>query len=201
MRRKGRREGGRAAGFALPALLFLLLVLLIAGMGFFSVAAFETKGAIYRQGSSEAFYLADAAIERARAKFLADRSWRDGWTGLASGRGTYDLAVRDTAWGGEDNVVRLLATGHVANAVRKVEVMAQVPPTAFDLSVLVMGDAEVGGNLCLGGDAHVNGDAGGNNGNGDPHFTCGGTTPRAGSSRRLPSIPTRITSRTIPTTT
>jgi hypothetical protein len=174
MKSKTRPRGRREAGFALPALLFLILVLLIAGMGFFSVATYETKGAIYRQGSNEAFYLADAAVERARARFLADRSWRDGWAGIATGRGTYDMTVRDTAWGGESDVVQLLATGHVANATRKVEVMAQVPPTALGLSVLVMGDAEVGGNLCLGGDAHVNGDAGGNNGNGDPHFECEG---------------------------
>ena len=32
--------------------------------------------------SPKAFYMADGAIERTRAKFLQDRSWRAGWTGV-----------------------------------------------------------------------------------------------------------------------
>lgn len=166
---------GPAGGFALPMLLFLILVLLIAGMGFFGVASRETNGALYRQGSSEAYYLADAAVERARARFLSDRAWRGPWTGQEAGRGTYDLSARDTTWNGLDDAVRLLATGRVRGAVRKVEVMAEIPPTAFSLSVLVMGDAEIGGNLCLGGAAHVNGDATGGSGHGSPHISCDGT--------------------------
>jgi hypothetical protein len=167
-------RGAGAAGFALPMLMFLILVLLIAGMGFFGTASRETTSAIYRQGSSEAFYLADAAVERARARFLGDRSWRGPWTAQTGGRGSYDLSVRDTTWNGITDAVRLLATGHVGSVVRKVEVMAEIPPTAFGLGVLVMGDAEVGGNLCLDGPAHVNGDATGGSGHGSPHFTCGG---------------------------
>lgn len=161
-------------GFALPTVIIFAFILLIAGMSFFSVASYETKGALYREESSEAFYLADGAVERVRAKLLEDRTWRDGWTGVPSGRGTYDLTITDTTWTGFERPVHIVATGHVQHAIRRVDVIADVPATAFELPVLVMGDAEVGGNLCLSGDAHVNGDATGPGGGGDPHFVCGG---------------------------
>jgi hypothetical protein len=172
MRRNVPKAG--ASGYALMAVTILVFIILIGLLALFAMASYETKGALYRQNSSEAFYLADGAVERARAKFLEDRSWRDGWTGVAEGRGSYDLTARDTTYLGEPDVVQLLATGTVGNAARRIEVMAKVPPTALGLPLLVMGDAEIGGNLCLEGDAHVNGDAGGNGGHGDPHLACGG---------------------------
>jgi hypothetical protein len=156
-------------GYALVAVVVFVFVVTLVGLAFFSVASYETKGALYRQRSSEAFYLADGAIERARAKFLEDRSWRAGWSGVAAGRGTYDLALTDTTFGGYDDVVQLLATGHVQGATRDIEVMAQVPPTSLALPLLIMGDADIGGNLCLSGEAHINGDPG------TPHLACGGT--------------------------
>lgn len=174
MSRVTRRQLPGRQGFALPTVMIFAFILLIAGMSFFAIASYETKGALYREGSSEAFYLADGAIERARAKFLEDRTWRDGWTAVPAGRGTYDLRVTDTTWAGFERPVHLVATGHVLNANRRVDVIADVPTSAFDLPLLVMGDAEIGGNLCLNGDAHVNGDATGGGGSGDPHFVCGG---------------------------
>jgi Tfp pilus assembly protein PilE len=162
-------------GFTLIAVIIFVLLITVVGIAFFAIASYETKGALYREESNEAFYLADGAIERTRAKFLEDRSWTAGWDSVTAGRGSYDLAVtRPAAYDTFSNVVRLDATGHVGKAVRKIEVYTQVPPTATELPLLVMGDAEVGGNLCLSGSAHVNGSATGNNGHGDPHFTCGG---------------------------
>lgn len=158
-------------GYALLAAVVFAFVLLVAAMAFFSLVSYETKGALYRQDSSESFYLADGAVERTRAKFLEDRSWRDGWMNQSAGRGDYDLTVTDTTYMGED-AVRLLATGRVGRAERKVEVIADIPPTAFGLTMLVMEDADGNGNLCLGGSAHVNGDA--DFGPHDVHLQCGG---------------------------
>ncbi|MBM3285863.1 MAG: hypothetical protein FJY88_00710 [Candidatus Eisenbacteria bacterium] len=171
---EARGAGHGTAGYALPTVMIFCFILIIAGMSFFAMSSYETRQALYRQNSSEAFYLADGAIERARARFGTDRSWRAGWSAAAEGRGTYDLTVADTTYQSYTSAVKLVATGHVKGAHRRVEVVADVPPTALGLPLLVMGDAEVGGNLCLTGDAHINGSAGGNNGNGDPHFTCDG---------------------------
>ncbi len=162
-----------AAGYALLTVTVFILVVTIAGMAFFAMASYETRGALYRQRSSEAFYLADGAIERARAKFLEDRAWRDGWVDAAAGNGTYDLTVRDTTYLGLTDVVRLVATGKVQGAQRRVEVLARVPPSSFSLSMLVGGNVSVGGNLCLSGAAHVSGAA--DFGPDDVHLKCGGT--------------------------
>jgi len=93
---------------------------------------------LYRQSSSEAFYLADAAVEHARVKFLADRSW---WLPPNSptftdtlGRGRCDLTV--TQFGTGDSV-DLVADGFVQNAHRRIEVRAKVPPTGFDIPLFV----------------------------------------------------------------
>ena len=174
MNERGSRQQRGREGFVLLALIVFITIVIIVAASLFAMASYETRGALYRQVSSEAFYLADGAVERARAKFLDDRAWRDGWSGEAEGSGTYDLTVSDTTWPGFDSVVKIRSMGHVEQADRLIEVIADVPPTGLGLPLLVMGDAEVGGNLCLTGDAHINGDAAGSSGHGDPHFACDG---------------------------
>ena len=75
-----RRHQKSQGGYALITIVLFALVLLIGGFAFFSLVSGETKNALYRQDSSESFYLADGAIERARAKFLQDGGWDAGWT-------------------------------------------------------------------------------------------------------------------------
>ncbi|MBI5836769.1 MAG: pilus assembly PilX N-terminal domain-containing protein [Candidatus Eisenbacteria bacterium] len=157
------------AGYVMIAVMVFLVVLLISATAFFTMSTYETKSALYRQESSEAFFLADAAVERARAMFLEDRAWRDGWSGVAAGRGTYDLEVRDTLYLGMNGVVQLVATGHVLRANRRIEVIAEVPPTGLGLTI-IQGTASIGGNMCLSGPIHVTTLPF------DPsHLTCGGT--------------------------
>ena len=150
-------------GYALMSVVIFIIVILIGGMTFFAMSSYETRQAIYRQNSSEAFYLADGAVERARAAFLADGTWRDGFSDASAGNGEYDLAVTDTTFGGVSDALKLLATGRVRDAVRRIEVIAALKPTALGLTLLVMGDADVGGSLELkdgGSVIHINGDPG-----------------------------------------
>ena len=161
------------AGYALLSAVIFVLVLTLAGLSFFSIASYETRSAIHAHRSQQAFYLADAAIERARAMFLDDRTWRAGWTNEALGAGHYDLAVDTVIYLGED-ALRLRAVGRSSDRTRRIEAVVEVPPSAYGLTVLVVGDADVGGNLCLGGSAHINGD--GDFGNNDAHLACGDYT-------------------------
>lgn len=163
------RTALRSRGYALLSAMLFILVIFLGGVSFFAMSTSETRQALYRQVSHEAFYLADGAIERARARFIEDRSWRAGWNGVSAGRGTYDLAASDTTFGTFPHCVHLVATGHVRGAHRRIDVIADVPPTALGLTVLIMGDADVDGNLCLEGDAHINGVISGEN-----HIVCGG---------------------------
>ncbi len=169
-----RTTAGGDGGYALVTVVVFTLVIVLMGMSFFAVSAYETKGAIYRQNSSSAFYLADAGLERTRGKFLEDRTWRDGWSADSLGAGTYDVAVTDTTYPGAEDVVHVLSTGRVGIARRAIEVFAVVPPTAYGLGILVLGDADVGGDFCLEGTAHVVGDA--DFGPSDVHLTCGDYT-------------------------
>jgi hypothetical protein len=149
------RVAGRG-GYALLTVVVLTFVLLLGGTAFFTTSSYETKAAICRQSSAEAYYLADGAIERARARFLADRAWRTGWAGQLAGQGVYGLSLTDTTYLGTPNVVRLLATGTVKNVTRRVEAMVRVPATALNLAVLIQGDASIGGNFTVNGDLHAN---------------------------------------------
>jgi len=158
-------------GYALLTVMVFVVALILAVTAFFALSSYETGNSLYRQDSSEAFYLADGAVERVRAKFLEDHTWRDGWSNVASGRGAYDLAVRDTTFMGLSNVVQLVGTGRVQLANRRVEVMARIQPTAYGLPLLIMQNADVNGNLCLDAAAHVNGSA--DFGPHDSHLACG----------------------------
>jgi hypothetical protein len=159
----------RSEGYALMGAMVFMVVLMIAGAAFFGIGASETRGALKRQRSSEAFYLADGALERARAKLLQDRTWRTGWSHVQAGHGSYDLSIADTTCAGVDDAVELTATGDVRGARRRIEALAEVPPTYLGLPLLIGGNGDVTGNLCLSGQAHFNGHAMG------PHITCGGT--------------------------
>ena len=164
-----RSRSHRSDGYALMGAIIFMFILMIAGAAFFGIGSSETREALRRQRSSEAFYLADGAIDRARAKLLEDRTWRAGWTHAPAGHGTYDLSIVDTTSVGVGDIVRLDATGDVHGARRCIEALAEVPPSYLSLPLLIGGDGDVTGNLCLTGQAHFNGASH------SPHITCGGT--------------------------
>lgn len=149
-----RRDGG----FALLAAVIFVLVVTLVGMGFFSVTWSESRGSIYRQRSSEAFYLADAAVERLRARFLADSGWRGGWSAVACGGGTYDLSVADTVIAGAGPAVRIEAVGRVDGVARSVRMTSELVPTALEMALAVSGDARFAGEPRIAGPVHVSGD-------------------------------------------
>jgi hypothetical protein len=174
-RDKPRRRPGGEGGYVLLAVTVFVFVLIIAGLAMFASSAHETRLSIHEQQSTQAFFLADAALERAKAKLLEDRTWRAGWTGVALGGGTYDLAIADTTIGGSpDPYVRLRATGTVKQTRRRIVVVGELPPSAFEVSLLTGGDLEADATVCIDGRIHVTGDA--DFGNHDQHLQCGELT-------------------------
>lgn len=159
-------------GYVLMAAAVAALLVTLVGFAMFGVSAAETRAAGYRQESLEAFYLADAAIERARARFLDDESWRAGWNNVDLGRGSYDLAVSDTTAPDGTELIRLLATGTVGDASRCIEALVTVPHSAFDMAIFVNGDLEADASVCLTGRAYITGDA--DWGSRDRNLDCGG---------------------------
>ena len=175
-------------GFALFTVLIFAVVLGIAGTAFFAMSFYEARNAIYRENSSEAFYLADAAVERARGEFVDDGTWRTEEYGTALGNGTYDLVVRDTAVGAGANTVFIYSEGHVANADRAIEVIGDMKPGLPPL--LAMRDIDVKGNFCLDGFAHANGEA--DWGPNDVHFQSGNCDGDGGFTEGFEIKPPRI---------
>jgi hypothetical protein len=159
------------AGFAMVAAMVIIFVLGISAVGIFRMVEYETNNSSYRTQSFQALYLADSAVERAKARLLNDSSWRDGWNSVPLGNGTYSLSIQDTTYMGNMNIVRLVGTGTVDEAVRKVEAWTELPGGNFDYALLVHGDLEAKGNICIDGEAHICGDA--DFGNHDAHLQCG----------------------------
>ncbi len=90
---------GDQRGLALFTVMVFIVIVVLIGLAYFAVAGYETHRAIYRQNSSEAFYLADAGIEHARAEFIKDLDWSDSLH-VTAGNGTYSVGVHDATWNG-----------------------------------------------------------------------------------------------------
>ena len=67
-----RPRRGDEDGFALFAVIIFAVIVGLSGLAFFSMASYEFKSAENQQRSSEAFYLADGAVELARGALLED---------------------------------------------------------------------------------------------------------------------------------
>jgi hypothetical protein len=159
----------------MPATILFVFILMLATLGFSSMVSYENKGALYRQATVEAFYLADGAVERGRARLLSDSGWRGSILGVAEGDGTYDLMIADTTVMAYGALTKIVGTGHVGLADRRVELWTRTEPTAFQYAIFIAGDAEVMGNACLTGEALIVGNAHGATPMQDPHFTCDAT--------------------------
>ena len=173
--RWARFRSSDTGGFVLPATVIFVFVVMIATLGFSSMVTYETKGALYRQASVEAFHLADGAVERAKARLMNDAAWRGAIAGAAEGDGTYDMSVADTSVAAYGPVIKLVGTGHVGLSDRRVEEWVQLDAAALDYALFVGGDAQVPTNLCLSGEALVVGNAYGGSPALPPRFVCGGT--------------------------
>ena len=157
-------------GVALIAVLIFALVASLTGLAFFSMTSYEFKGARDRQESSEAFYLADGGIDRARGELLEDNQWRASIPTTVLGSGNYNLTVQDTVMAGEDRVF-LHAEGYVGEAARGVEVVGDVLSVIEALALFASRNIDANGNLNVGGHIHINGD--GDFGPGDSHLKSG----------------------------
>lgn len=163
------RTGGER-GVALVIVLVFALVASITGLAFFAMASYEWKGAADRQSSSEAFYLADGAVQRAQGELLADKNWRGPIAATPLGRGTYSLAAVDTTVNGEPGLL-LHAEGRVKDSARGVEVLAAVRSVPEVEALFAGGNFTATGNLTVNGPIHVNGTA--DFGSGDSHLNGG----------------------------
>ncbi len=158
----GRNHGRREEGMALVAVVIMGLVLTILGMTLFGMATYEYNQATYRDRSASAFWLAEAAIERAKGEIFRSQHWSVGFDSIASGEGWYKLAIGDTTIYG-DSARYIFAQGFVPRAAggyveRAIEVFGAVGAAAFEYALFSMGDIEARGNPGVCGLVHANGE-------------------------------------------
>ncbi len=153
----GRRYRTGQEGYVLLAVTVLTFVMILGSLAVFQAASSESKLADRQADITRAFYLADGALERARARLVDERNWRDGWRDVPLGDGTYSLAISDTTVPDHENVVKLTATGRVDDVVRRLEMVAELPPSGMGLAFLGYRHAFFFANTCITGKAHANG--------------------------------------------
>ncbi len=150
----GDRHG--QAGYVLLAVTVLTFAMIIGSLAIFTTAGSETRLAHREADATGAFFLADGALERARAHLAVDRNWRDGWRNVALGEGTYSLAITDTTVTGHTNTVKLTATGTVGDVSRRLEMVAELPISSLGLTLLTGQYGIMLHNICYDGKAHHN---------------------------------------------
>ena len=148
---------------ALVAVVFLGMLFTIMGLAVFALSGYEYGQATQRDDSGSAFWLAEAAIEHAKAEIFKDMTWTAGFDSVAlSGvdEGYYSLTVEDSSYGGED-ATRLFARGFIRRpgasyVERDVEVFAKIGPAALMYAIFSMNCIEAGGNVDVCGLVHGN---------------------------------------------
>lgn len=150
-----KRNIGGERGYVLMAATVFAFILLLGGMTVFSIAYGESRNTRYKQESWEAFYLADSAMERARARLLSDASWRDGWVDVDFGNGTYTLSIKDTTHAVIGDCIKMVGTGTSGGATRSIEAFCELVPACFAHTMVITGEVEVHGNVCIEGLIYV----------------------------------------------
>ncbi len=139
-------------GMVLGLVLVFMFLLVAIATGFVTLANNEVRVARKQRDSLKAFFLAEAAVEKALFELHADADY-SGELNVSLGDGVYDVAIADLST--EDiSRKRIDGTGYVPGktsprAQRQIRVIAEKPDAIFNL----------GGALTSGGDVEIKGDA------------------------------------------
>jgi hypothetical protein len=152
-----------ACGMALVSVVFLGMLFTIMALAVFALAGHEYGQATRRDDSGSAFWLAEAAIEHAKAEIFKDMEWSAGFDSveLSGGdEGYYSLTVQDTTYNGEA-ATRMLARGFIRRpgasyVERDVEIYAKIGPAALLYAIFSMNCIDAGGNVDVCGLVHGN---------------------------------------------
>lgn len=145
---------------ALVSVIILGFIFTILGLTLYSMAKYEFGQATRRDQSGSAFFLADAAIEHAKAEIFNDILWSAGFDSVASGEGYYSLAVTDSSFEGEP-ATHLYARGFVplpggGFVERDVEVFAERIAAALQCAIYSQNEIHTNGNVGVCGCVHGN---------------------------------------------
>ncbi|MBN2121121.1 MAG: hypothetical protein JW734_08750 [Candidatus Omnitrophica bacterium] len=146
------------------ALIFSLLTLIILGilggaLIFRSVS--EKQVADKYIGSSQAFWLAEAGIEKARSQLSLDWFSRSPSGDVTFGKGTYSFVIYTTDNQGltlPRNRLRIISTGISQGATRKIEVIVEDIPVV-EQAVVAVTKVELKPGITVHGDVYVDGNA------------------------------------------
>jgi len=117
-------------GMVLLTTLIFVFLLVTFGVSLLTMTSNDIKLSTLQRDSTQAFYLAEAGIQRSIKELKNDFAWRGGFTDEFLGSGTYTVVIEDS---NDDpsipsNQVRVTSTGKVANSVRKIETFVKKNP-------------------------------------------------------------------------
>lgn len=148
---------------ALVTVVIMGLILTILGLSLFGMATYEYNQTSDRDRSASAFWLAEAAIERAKGEIFRQQHWSVGFDSIAAGEGWYKLAIGDTTIDG-DSARYIFAQGFVPRmggrgyVERAIELFGSVGAAAFEYALFSMGNIVARGNPGVCGLVHANGE-------------------------------------------
>jgi len=120
-------------GLVLIVVLMLLLMLSLIGIASISNSNTEMDISGNELDHTEAFYLADAGIERAMTALNDSSTWRAGYSNVDLGHGSYSVTVIDGSTNPQlGNSIELISTGRVENSKSRIDVILdRVSPFRF----------------------------------------------------------------------
>ncbi len=134
------------SGVILPIVIILMLALTITGLAFLNAGVMENSLVRRQIHKDQAFYLAEAGVEHARAQL--GQNWNDlALIGpIDLGAGDHNASIDDTALPSTKR--RVTSTGAVDGISKTVEVILRKPPTGsgIDWALTAGGDIIVTGN-------------------------------------------------------
>lgn len=116
-------------GIALVITLLVMTLLLIMGTAFLSISSTETLISINERNRLQAFYMAEAGVERAIADLNGDGICQGCGVEQALGFGTYTSTVSDDPLPGVVDRKQVVSFGYVPNSAVPNKAMAQVQVT------------------------------------------------------------------------
>ncbi|MFC1514760.1 hypothetical protein ACFL5X_02555 [Candidatus Omnitrophota bacterium] len=147
--------------FTLILAILLIVILVTLAAALFFRSGTEKQVTEKYLWSGQAFWLAEAGIERPRNQLTQNWFNRASPGATNLGAGTYDFTVYTTASGGAPltpNQLRVVATGTVAGIARQIEILLEDIPI-YHHAVVAVTKAELRAGTTVHGDVYVDGDA------------------------------------------
>lgn len=129
-------------GYAMLLVMLVMLVLFLLGTAILAVAGNSKKDSLSQKNQLQAYYIAEAGVEKTLARAINDQDWLDGYdasakkylsnTSYADGTIAYVNVKKESIAGGYKLTIE--SKGQFSGSSRTLTVVADVPSNSLDFS-------------------------------------------------------------------